>query len=125
MARSKGYRLDDQQHLGIRAVADHDHDGNNSEAARRVVAAGLRELGYPGGEYRDTRLRRYLRELSRALGYAAVAWLGVTFWFGIELRLPAVVLALGAVLVLAVESVLSRHEPGVSQALAVWRRGDA
>lgn len=125
MARSKGYRLDDQQHLGILAVAEDDHEGNESEAARRVVTAGLRELGYPGGKRRDTRLRRYLRELSRGLGYAAVAWLGLTLWFGIEFRLPAVGMALGAVLVMAGESALAKHEPGVSDALAVWRRDEA
>jgi len=89
MGESNTVRLESHQ---WEAVDEMETDGladNRSEAVRLALNVGLSELGYAVRQ-EQSRLERAGNLVGWACGFIALAWLGVTLAYPVELRLPAV-----------------------------------
>ena len=88
MGESNSVRLESHQWDGLEQMTEQGDADNRSEAARRAVNIGLAELGYTI-EATQSPLSRAGDVVGWAGGIAALAWIGVTFAYPVELRIPA------------------------------------
>lgn len=117
-------RLDNQEIEAIEDMIESGVADNQAEALRQVAHTGFVELGYINGERREeTALQKLTHESARALAYVGIGWLIVTWLLPVTFRLPAALVLVVAVGLLAFERVLEEYEPGVSRRLFGWYGG--
>lgn len=117
MAENVTARTDREHREALDQVVDHGHADSRSEAIRQTSQAELARMGYLNGTLMDTPLRKTVREFARLFIYGGFAWLGLTVMLSLSLRLGGVwMLAIGFVL-LGLDQLLARVEPGVTDRL--------
>jgi len=83
-------RFDGEQVAGFNEMQDDDAADSTSEAVRQAAAVGLHEMGYVNGATEQKANIEHAGEVVGWLfGVAALAWLGVTLFYPVEVRLPA------------------------------------
>jgi hypothetical protein len=117
MAQRERLYLEKQQRDGLEAVVEHGGADNESEAARRLINAGMAELGYGDGAPAESPLKQLSAEFGRAFAWVGVAWLAITLVAPVELRLGAVFAFAAALGCSVLYVVFDKHEPGISAAL--------
>jgi hypothetical protein len=119
MSKSTSVRLDTDHATAITEMVDAGEADSPSEALRQTSQADLARRGYlSGGGGAMTGLRRGVRTVGSWFFLFAVAWVGVTYWYTIDFRLPAAALILSGLFCYGLDRfVLQRYEPGVTRRL--------
>lgn len=111
---SKGIRLEQRHQDAIEEAEEVGLGSNGQEAARALLDAGAKHHGL-NGHSGDTRLQGVVRRLADAFAFAGVVFIGLTFWFPLEVRAVALASTWGVAVVLyGLGRVLARVEPRVS-----------
>jgi len=111
MGESNGVHLASHQWELIRQMVKDEMAESRSEAVSRAVNIGLSELGYTHGGGRGS-LARAGDLVGLATGSVALAWLGVTMVYQINLVLPAVAALLASLTAFGVSRVAGGFEVG-------------
>lgn len=114
MGDSNALRLEQRQWEALEEMTENGDAPNRSEAARQVVAVGLDELGY-GHSETPSRFASAGYLVGWACGFVALAWLGVTIAYPVELRMPAVAALFASLTAFGVSHVAGgsvRHQLG-------------
>lgn len=107
-------------------MVDNGDVDNQSEMVRTAIDHYAHTRGYhTNGDKHQTRLRTLLRRLGDAFGLLAVLWIGLTFYYPLELRGFAIPFLLVALTFHATDRLLATREPALSHWLttALTARG--
>lgn len=111
------YYVEQRQTEAVDQVQELGLAENKSEALRTLVNEGEVSLGLNGHDG-ATRLQSVVKRLADAFGFAGIVFLGLTFWFPVEVRAVALASTWGVAVVLyGLDRVLARVEPRVSARL--------
>jgi hypothetical protein len=95
---------------------------NGTEAVKALLDAGAMHHGL-NGHAGNTQLQRVVSRLADAFAFAGIIFIGLTFWFSVEVRAVALASTWGAAVVLyGLDRVLARYEPRMSARLP-WGGG--
>lgn len=114
MADPTPVRYEQRHHEAAEEAQEVGMAPNQSEAFKTLVEAGAKHHGLNGHDG-TTRLRSVVKRLADAFGFAGIVFLGLTFWFPVEVRAVALASTWGVAVVLyGLDRVLARVEPRVS-----------
>lgn len=118
MSKSTSVRLDSDHEQALGEMVRAGEADSASEALRQTSQADLVRRGYLSGRGAMTTLRRGVRMVGSWFFLFAVAWIGVTYWYSIGFRLPAVGMVISGLVCYGVDRfVLQRHEPHITARL--------
>lgn len=109
--------LEQRQKDTVEAMAQNGDADTASEAIRDAIEHYAATRGYYNGEKRDTYLRKVFGRMAWSFAYVGIGVVAVFYFLPLQFRIAAVVPFLGSVVCLAMEQLLARHEPAVSERL--------
>lgn len=118
MADNVTARTDKDHRIALEKMVTNGEADSLSEALRQTSQDGLRDRGYLNGGAPMTGLRRGVRMVGYWFVLFTAAWVGLTYFYALEFRLPAVFFVLAALTCFAVDYGLRHVEPNVSRRLA-------
>jgi len=86
------FRLDDKQIQALEDMVEHGHAGNQTEAMKNLLDAGMPRYGV--GPVAETNggqraLSAVANKLGLILGVVGISWLAVTLTYPVPMRMPA------------------------------------
>lgn len=118
MADNVTARADKDHRNALERMVERGEADSLSEALRQTSQDGLRERGYLNGGTPMTGLRRGVRMIGYWFVMFAAAWIGLTYFYALEFRVPAVFFVLAGLTCFVVDYGLRHAEPGVSRRIA-------
>lgn len=111
MAQRRSTRLEKQHLDAMEDMVERGLADNESEAHRMLLTDGMRQYGYKnGGLETDSGLANAFGTVGWIFAIVAFTWLGTTFFWPINLRMPALGFALASVLAFGLERVLREYD---------------